>query len=1171
MAYKINGTTVVDNSRNVTACCVTSCCITASTRMDVPSGNTASRPGSPATGSIYFDTDETSLVAYNGSDWGKVGGSSGLEYTDQVSAGESWTIATVGMETRCRGECPNKIWCCSSTTLLVDTENWKTLNPMVRMQGCGSYPVLLNNTCCFQQRYYVKPGSANVSSPMKFCMPIPTGNICTDGHCGKKWTGNVFPDGSYCSSQGTLCTSPTCLQVWNLRSVLINSKGGVSFNDNSYNAACVCSACCVSLGLKDFTPVHYVGSGRNGPIAFTGYHQYCSCGPFEDVGRRSSTGLAAWTCKKHAFEVDTSTFGQNSYKVCCFTNFTQCNSASCKQHPRVVQIKQVCLYSGMRLCCIVFYSNPNCKPATHLTMHCCWRQICADVGGFECGTFISKTPTFSALNPTHYTKLLATDSATGVNLRSSVCELYNSIFYARNACDCYNCGRPEPINKGVLKTSGYSTISDDGCFMYHWYEDTVAANNGKFCCGSSPCACVTHATARSPGIEKINLTTGQVLCSVYYCGFYDCGAGNTNYPYISNYFGLREWACAWYNNYNSNQDIGGGSNDQLMGASSDVTLDSTACVIRPCDCSTHFYQLGGRPGKGQYALFNENTLNFEWFNTGCQNNQNCARADCAAQAYVLAMKGCCSSDARFPCLCQKMIDYIADKGCTNRGWWHNTLFDMTCFMSCCSTCNFCTDGMPKLCMLPGNLNNSRISYINPYTNHLVCLAAIYSCPLTVPCLFWVGMICIDLRNDFCVSAVDTIWPNSGDECMFALCCSLSSYCQGTSAANTWQGSGGADLLNYNCRPISQCGYINARCIPCLLQFCCCSIVTMKTYSNEEKTAAGTVFRLGDCLMSDNGHYLRSSCQYCSACVLSSNFGYFGSWCKGRCVANNTCNGCQAGLCAKMESAITNVPFCKPLCCSQLFSRNPKHKDMIEFMMGCHCLAKWFDAIFHRSCNFATADACNTKMRCEYVNPCLHNKVDITCQYSHGCTGVYTWGNSQWCSQARWVIADMATTTFCFQSCTNQSTNCLCSTSPVCFCTFTNANPFVTPMTIKQLYECDMFNCGLLRHCCYGCDLALYETYNGRKNCFTNGQNIVDNMSDAFFGGCAYHSDYFPMGKTDRTIIVPNSTYTQVESTTVSNPMNCGPKSFLAPTSTTCTKGAAGLLIEWFNRDYAQIC
>ena len=83
MAYKVNGTTVVDNSRNVTACCVTSCCITASSRMDIPSGNTASRPGSPATGSLFFDTDEGALIVYNGSDWAAAasGGGGVAKYT----------------------------------------------------------------------------------------------------------------------------------------------------------------------------------------------------------------------------------------------------------------------------------------------------------------------------------------------------------------------------------------------------------------------------------------------------------------------------------------------------------------------------------------------------------------------------------------------------------------------------------------------------------------------------------------------------------------------------------------------------------------------------------------------------------------------------------------------------------------------------------------------------------------------------------------------------------------------------------------------------------------------------------------------------------------------------------------------------------------------------------
>ena len=73
MSYKINDTVVVDDSRNVCACCVTSCCVTASNQMIVPSGNTASRP-TGATGSLYFDTDEGALMNYTGSEWAKAAG-----------------------------------------------------------------------------------------------------------------------------------------------------------------------------------------------------------------------------------------------------------------------------------------------------------------------------------------------------------------------------------------------------------------------------------------------------------------------------------------------------------------------------------------------------------------------------------------------------------------------------------------------------------------------------------------------------------------------------------------------------------------------------------------------------------------------------------------------------------------------------------------------------------------------------------------------------------------------------------------------------------------------------------------------------------------------------------------------------------------------------------------
>ena len=70
MALKVSGTTVIDDSKNIPSGTpsVQGTIVTA-TVLTAPSGNTASRPASPATGQLYFDTDEGTLVAYNGTDW----------------------------------------------------------------------------------------------------------------------------------------------------------------------------------------------------------------------------------------------------------------------------------------------------------------------------------------------------------------------------------------------------------------------------------------------------------------------------------------------------------------------------------------------------------------------------------------------------------------------------------------------------------------------------------------------------------------------------------------------------------------------------------------------------------------------------------------------------------------------------------------------------------------------------------------------------------------------------------------------------------------------------------------------------------------------------------------------------------------------------------------------
>jgi len=70
MALKVSGTTVIDDSKNIPSGTpsVQGTIVTANV-LTAPSGTTANRPGSPATGQLYFDTDEGTLVAYDGTDW----------------------------------------------------------------------------------------------------------------------------------------------------------------------------------------------------------------------------------------------------------------------------------------------------------------------------------------------------------------------------------------------------------------------------------------------------------------------------------------------------------------------------------------------------------------------------------------------------------------------------------------------------------------------------------------------------------------------------------------------------------------------------------------------------------------------------------------------------------------------------------------------------------------------------------------------------------------------------------------------------------------------------------------------------------------------------------------------------------------------------------------------
>ena len=70
MTLKVNGTIVIDNSANIIAGTPSvQGTIVKANVLTTPSGTTANRPASPATGSVYFDTDEGKIVVYNGTEW----------------------------------------------------------------------------------------------------------------------------------------------------------------------------------------------------------------------------------------------------------------------------------------------------------------------------------------------------------------------------------------------------------------------------------------------------------------------------------------------------------------------------------------------------------------------------------------------------------------------------------------------------------------------------------------------------------------------------------------------------------------------------------------------------------------------------------------------------------------------------------------------------------------------------------------------------------------------------------------------------------------------------------------------------------------------------------------------------------------------------------------------
>ena len=202
MSYRVNGCNIYNTGRClINTCKVLGKCVCTSCQMIPPSGNTAGRPSAPSTGSLYFDTDEGSLVAYSGSEWTSVGGGG-----DGIDGAESYytancPMAAVVMSHNCNGNLPSNtlvgsLYCgsptgCGCTRI---SSNYMVCHRC--LVGCGNSRFIPNN--CNGTFNTNNTGVSKVDSLRlhESCLCPGIGSV------------NVLSDGSFYTEETTSGRSP---------------------------------------------------------------------------------------------------------------------------------------------------------------------------------------------------------------------------------------------------------------------------------------------------------------------------------------------------------------------------------------------------------------------------------------------------------------------------------------------------------------------------------------------------------------------------------------------------------------------------------------------------------------------------------------------------------------------------------------------------------------------------------------------------------------------------------------------------------------------------------------------------------------------------------------------------------------------------------------------------
>lgn len=960
MAIKVCGCTVIDDSKNVCANTVTACCVIAESTVTIPSGTTACRP-TGATGSLYFDTDEGSLVAHNGTDWAAVGGAGGVEGIDLTEAVaeacDAFGIATF-------------TYCCCRTGCFMSAYNclcycgWffnHTESPLITNMRIGVFGCVGNQYCHF------------------FCLLSPSGSLIGANACGID-CGNFdqtkrclapFRNGRFTccwqrvpranwhiTNSGALilsnteskpfpnlyCNACAILTGTSYKEYIINEKGGVTFTDSSALAA-TCTACSgTQITANQYPSTVVYGDSPYGTIPNIPGALFCYTTAAKCVGNAVFT-----VCTPKA----QSGLGNTSFEVCDFAYIAQSTSFSYHQ----------CHFASLSTKCVRPWFVGSC--ATSLTgRYGSLVGRCEDNPTLGClhhkQILFPKKIGYNALKPESY-DILSVSSTNASIYKTCHCACGAWVVSFRSnigngTSECW-CGVPRDT---------ITIPSRDGRYIHY-----IRSLGGSLCCYCThPFVCICRSGCSLTCIQYFTNRNLELHVLDLCCGTRNVGK-----------------FC------NANTDI--------------IACIASECLCTPCHiqdvtpfCIVNFVNKIGNSASGSFgssALPTAFAQSSVFGGDGYWSCNNCfyyiptCLGEYSQEWTVYDMCQCrvvCSVD--FMCLLRYALSAVPGK----------TLYSLcqsicyNCFIHPCSIaltgcCVFwCGIGMPDShpcdaqCLRVkapatdycGTLSNtlSVSSYINPTNDHLVTAALLYSNTLCSNCrkVNWVGWVCYDLNNH-CISKVHTLYP--------------------TESARKDRG----------CRqPPTVYDYSNFSANPCLCGDCDQRLVS-RLWGNPDATDFGISFmhhnmRIGNRGASD----LDEICTSGTSCLAAGNI--WGCLCYGLCCTNWTN---QFGI----NLEFYRIPMDKPMECAGV-NVDSGALTFMQSVTGTGGIADFLYSCINSLCTivdcqkvvknkiFSFGGAC-TLMGCCRDNPNFSTYIcDHACQY--------------------WCICDQPTCCRCLQMCTH---------------------------------------------------------------------------------------------------------------------------------------------------------